>query len=151
MCLKYVDQERSQRGIGFKAVRRVEPGIYKSYFSFFLKSCGGGTLVGFTEAPPHMRELVTKTQVTYIVNELTRVRHKRIAHAYNNQLYTAGIHLWVDEIYAKERFRALRVLDDDPNLVLVKFRWSVPLARDADILVASRAMPVTEINVEEEE
>jgi hypothetical protein len=150
MCLKYVEQERSQRGTGFKAVRKVSDGVYKPYFAFFLKSCGGGTLVGHTDAPPNMREMVTKTQVTYIVNEYTRVRHKRIAHAHNNQLYTAGIHLWPDEMYAKERFRALKILDDDPNLVLVKFRWSIPLARDADIIVVSRAMPVVEVNVEEE-
>jgi hypothetical protein len=150
MCLKFVEQEKTQRGIGYKVVRKIEEGLYKPYFTYFLKSCGGGTLVGYTEAPVSMRDRVTKTQVTYASNEFTRVRHKRIAHANNNQLYTAGIHLWLDEVYAAERLRALRILDDDPNLVLVKFRWSGPLARDADTIVASRAMPVSEITIEEE-
>lgn len=151
MCLRFVQQEKAQRGVGFKVVRKIGEGLFKPYFDFFLKNGFGGTLVGFSEPPAAMREIVLKTQVVYRANEFTRVRHKRLARALNNQLFTAGIHLWLDEDYARERFRALKMLDNDPHLTLVKFRWSTPFARDNETIVVSRAMPVNEIEVEEEE
>ena len=152
MCLKNVGHEKNQRGVGYKAVRRIHlsiEGSYKPYFTFFLKGGNGGTLVGFPEVPNHMKEMVIRTQISYYYNEFTRVRHKRLAKANNGQFYTAGIHLWLDEEYAKERFRVLKVSDDDPHLTLVKFRWSSPLARDGETIVVARAMPLNEISVEE--
>jgi hypothetical protein len=151
MCLKFVGHGRERKGEGYKAVRQLKlgtPGSYASYFTFFLKGGSGGTLVGFNEAPLNFKDRVVKTQVVYNFNELTRVRHKRLARANNSQLYTAGIHLWLDIEFAKERYRALKMLDDDPNLVLVKFRWSSPIASDGDTVVAARAVPLHEIVVD---
>jgi hypothetical protein len=153
MCLKYAGYERSQRGFGYKVVRRLRvsvEGSYRPYFSHFMRSGIGGAVMANEEVPSYLKELVSKTQVTYYYNEVSRVRHKRLAKALDGQIYVAGIHLWLDLDYAKERFRALQILDEDPCLALVKFHWSSPYARDGETVVVSRATPVEEISVEEQ-
>jgi len=152
MCLKYVGRERNQKGFGYKVVRRIRlsmEGAYRPYFSHFMKSGIGGAVMANEDVPHYLKDMITKTQATYYYNEMSRVRHKKLAKAINGQIYLAGMHLWLDEEYAKERYRALRVLDDDPCLVLVKFYWTSPLARDSEIIVVARTMPIEEVHVEE--
>lgn len=148
MSLKYVITHGiNQHGSGYKVVRRIEVGVYAPYFSYFLRGGYGG--LPPDEKPSNCLKLnAIRNHTLYKSHEVTKVKSRYFARAINDQIYYAGIHLWLNEAYAKERLHVLRVLDDDPNLVLVKFRWSGPIARDEDTVVATYATPLREIEVE---
>lgn len=148
MCLKFViTHSSSQHGSGFKVVRRMGEGVYAPYFSYFLKGGYGG--LPPDEEPSNCLKLnAIRNRTVYKTHETTKIRPRYFARALNDQIYYAGIHLWINEMYARERLHALRVLDTDPNLVLVKFRWGGLIAHDDETVVATFATPIREVEVE---
>lgn len=152
MTLKFVGIDRSKGGIAYKVVRRhsTVKDAYTPYFSYFLKSGYGGYLAPEKNVESFMRNRVIPTSIIYEIGEAARVRHKRFAHAFNDEIYHAGIHLWADLDYTRERFFALRTLDDRPkSLVILKCRWTGLIACDTSTIVASRVIPLGEINIQE--
>jgi hypothetical protein len=148
VCLKTVETKGMiKSGRGFKVVRKVADGEYVPFFYYFLKG-GHGGLPTDIPVPKLLKPVAVKTQTVYKSFMTTRVKCNSFAHALNQQVYPAGIHLWLDESYAIERFHALRALDDDPRLTLVKFRWSNPVAFDKETVVVSVVRPIKEIKVQ---
>lgn len=152
MTLKFVGIDRSKGGIGYKVVRKnpTTKDLYQPYFSYFLKSGFGGYLPPTEGIQPYMKDRIFITNTFYALGEASRVRHKRFAHAFNDEIYHAGIHLWVELDYARERFFALRALDDSPrSLVILKCRWTGLIACDSTTIVVSRVIPINEVNLQE--
>lgn len=152
MTLKFVGRDKAKSGIGYKVVRRVSSSkdAFRPFFPYFLKSGYGGHIPPDDKLQSFMKDRVIPTHLFYVINEAARLRHKRFAHAFNEDLYHAGFHLWVELDYASERFFALRALDDNPeSLVLIKCRWTGFLACDNATVVASRIIPLAEVNLRE--
>lgn len=152
MTLKFVGIDRSKGGTGYKVVRRHPntKDTYLPYFSYFLRSGYGGYLPPPEGFPLFMKDRVIISNIYYVIGEAARVRHKRFAHAFNDEIYHAGIHLWVELDYVRERFFALRALDDYPrSLVILKCRWTGLIACDSTTVVASRVIPINEVNLQE--
>ena len=147
MSLKFVETKGlPNTGIGYKMVRQVDVNEFIPYFYHFLRG-GFGGLPPNTEIPPFLKPVAIKTRTIYRFYETTRVKADRFARALNGHPYPAGIHFWFERGYAEERFRSLQVLDSysgtpDPNLVLVKFRWTNPVAFDENMVVALAGIPL---------
>ncbi len=146
MSLKFLKKVFKPFGYGYKVVRKEADGVYHPFFEYFLRSGGGGTTVP-TDASKDFMKMVVKVKVVYRSFEKTRLKHSRLAftHCPPIRTYLAGFHLWLSVDYAKERLEALRVLNPELNLCIIKCTWSQPIARDDETVVVKSLVPLAEV------
>ena len=150
MSLKFIGRPGRGSGYGYKVVRKIEDETYTSFFEYFLRGGGGGTIVPENSSSEFLKRLV-KTKIVYRIYEKAQLRHRRLARTLYlpENIYLAGFHLWKDKDYAQERLLALQVSCPELNLVLIKCSWSQPIAADDETVVVKSFTPQVELKPEE--
>ena len=150
MSLKFIGRINRGSGYGYKVVRKIEEETYSSFFEYFLRGGGGGTVIPENPNPEFLKRLV-KTKIVYRIYEKTRLRHRRLTRTIRipEQIYLAGFHLWKDKDYAQERLLALQISCPELSLVLIKCSWSQPIAADDETVVVKSFTPLVELKPQE--